>query len=82
MMMVQSDAPTLLTASTYVICLIDSVLPRTRRANAGTLNTATATITLIMLEPRMATTPMASSMPGKAKSTSDTRIVMRSHQPS
>ncbi|CFN72722.1 Uncharacterised protein [Bordetella pertussis] len=61
--------------------MIASVLPRTRRAKAGTLNTATATMTLTMLDPRIATTPMASSMPGNASSTSEMRMVMRSHQP-
>ena len=49
---------------------------------AGTLNTATAMMTLIMPLPRMATMPMASKMPGKANSTSDMRMTMRSHQPS
>ena len=43
-MIVQSDAPRLRAASMYVRCLSASVLPRTRRANVGMLNTATATI--------------------------------------
>ena len=81
-MMVQSDAPMLRADSMYVMCLRTSVLPRTSRANAGTLNTATATMTLVMLLPRIATTPSASKMPGKANSTSEMRITMRSHQPS
>ena len=61
-----------------------SVDERTQSLNVrcGTLNTDTATTTLVMLLPRMATTPSASRMPGKANSTSDTRITMRSHQPS
>ncbi|MNU04086.1 hypothetical protein D3C72_2483620 [compost metagenome] len=59
-----------------------SVLPRTSRANAGMLKMATAKITLVMPLPRIATMPIASRMPGKANSTSETHITMRSHQPS
>src|SRR5437764_686347 len=44
-MIVQSDAPILRAASMNVRCLSASVLPRTSRANVGTLNAATATIT-------------------------------------
>ncbi len=69
--MVQSDAPILLGRFHKVSPLSTSVLPRTSRANAGTLNTATAKITLVMPLPRIATMPMASRMPGNANSTSD-----------
>src|SRR5690606_30347928 len=62
-MMTASEAPMLRMASMYVMFLMARVLPRTRRANAGTLNTATAMITFTILEPNTATTPMASRMP-------------------
>src|SRR5471032_924515 len=82
MIIVQSDAPMLRAASIYVSCLSISVLPRTSRANAGMLKMDTAQITLTMPLPRIATTPIASRMPGNANRTSATRMVMRSHQPS
>ena len=79
---VQSDAPMLRAASTNVRCLSASVLPRTRRANVGMLKIATAMMTLPMPPPRIATMPMASTIPGNANSTSQMRMMMRSHQPS
>ena len=69
-------------ASMKVRCLSASVLPRTSRANVGMLKIATATITFVMPPPRIATMPIASRMPGKANSTSHTRMITRSHQPS
>ncbi len=50
------------------------------RAKTGTLNTATAMITLLRPGPSIATTAIASSMPGKAKSTSEPRIISISTQ--
>jgi hypothetical protein len=63
--------------------LADGIIdqPEIGRKRAGTLNTDTAMITLIIPLPRTATTPSASSTPGKANSTSEIRITMRSHQP-
>ena len=81
-MIVQSDAPMLRAASMNVRCFNASVLPRTSRANVGTLNTATATMTFAMPPPKIATMPMANKMPGNANSTSQMRMIARSHQPS
>ena len=75
-------APRLRAASTNVWRLSDSVLPRTKRANAGMLKIATARMTFAIPLPRTATTLMARRMPGKANSTSQTRMTTRSHQPS
>ncbi|MNY41911.1 hypothetical protein D3C86_1767580 [compost metagenome] len=80
--MVASLAPMLRADSINVCCLSTSVLPRTRRANAGMENTATAMITFAMPLPIIATTAIASKIPGKANSTSQMRMIMRSHQPS
>ena len=68
--------------SIKVCCLSTSVLPRTRRANAGIEKIATAMMTFDIPLPITATTAIARRMPGKANSTSQMRIMMRSHQPS
>ncbi len=52
--------------------------PRERRM----LKIETATMTLIMPPPRIATMPMARRMPGNANSTSHRRMMIRSHHPS
>ena len=80
--MVASLAPILRADSIKVCCFSTSVLPRTRRAKAGIENTATAMMTFAMPLPMIATTAIASRMPGKANSTSQMRMMMRSHQPS
>ena len=49
---------------------------------AGIEKTATAMMTFAMPLPMIATTAIASRMPGKANSTSQIRMMMRSHQPS
>ncbi len=79
---VVSLAPMLRADSIKVCCFSTSVLPRTRRAKAGIEKIATAMITFAMPLPITATTAMASRMPGKAKSTSQMRMMIRSHQPS
>ena len=79
---VQSDAPMLRAASMKVRCLSARVLPRTSLANVGMLKIATAMITLNIPPPRIATMPIASRIPGNAKSTSQMRMMTRSHQPS
>lgn len=79
---VVSLAPILRADSINVCCFKTRVFPRTRRANAGIEKIATATITLAIPLPNTATTAIASKMPGKANSTSQMRIIKRSHQPS
>ena len=71
-------APRLRAASTNVWRLSDSVLPRTKRANAGMLKIATARMTFAIPLPRTATTLMARRMPGRRNSTSQTRMTTRS----
>ena len=57
------------------------VLPRTSRANTGTLNTAMAYMTLSIPGPNSATTPIASRIPGNANSTSISRMIRLSTSP-
>lgn len=64
------------------LLLKHQVLPRTRRAKAGIEKIATAMMTFDIPLPITATTAIASKIPGKANSTSQIRIMMRSHQPS
>ena len=76
-----SPAPILRAACTNTLFFVSSVLPLTRRANLGILNTATAITTLYSPLPRMATMAIARISPGKASSTSQIRMMMESTMP-
>ena len=57
--------PMLRAACTNTLFFVSSVLPLTRRANLGILNTATAITTLYSPLPRMATMAIARISPGR-----------------